>query len=130
SPLVIAVTGCGGGAKTYVEGSTVPCLDQKQNGVEGVSTNDADLDYIAQAALGGGAFVRFSSGNAANIYFERTSANAKRDMSAGGAAGSSDLLKRETTLCFPSTTRQPPRRLAPSRDASRPRKPLRSTLPR
>ena len=58
TPLVIAVRAVEQRQDIRSGGATVPCVMQKQNGIVGVSTNDADLDYVAQAALGGGAFVQ------------------------------------------------------------------------
>jgi hypothetical protein len=101
---VAVLGGCGGGSATiYDRDATASCLSS-QAAVASISTSNNDLDYIAQAALGGGIYVKYPSGNDANVSFERTTSDANRTYSSYKATGAavagniSDLLNQKTNV--------------------------------
>jgi hypothetical protein len=71
--LAGVVAGCGGGGTSYSLEDTVSCL--RTDGVQ-VSTDDDDLDYVAQDA-GEGALYAEMEPNSVTVVFERTAGDAK-----------------------------------------------------
>lgn len=94
--VIVLLVGCGGGGASYSLDSTASCLEGKG---ATVSTDDDDLDYVAQDA-GEGALDAEVRGNEVTIVFERSGGDAERTEAAykvfAGAFDTSveDILER------------------------------------
>ena len=69
--LAVVLAGCGSSGRSFDRDATAACIASREV-VESVSTKRSNLDFIGQAARGGGIYVLFLGGNEAYVSFEQT----------------------------------------------------------